>query len=117
MGGTLEMIRSPLDFRAFQAGSRSRMHPLLVVRFRPNDLDRTRFGISTGRRLGTAVVRNRVRRRLKAGLQSLVDRIERGYDVLIVARPPAAAATQAELARATEQLLRAGRLIDRVSTP
>lgn len=111
MGGTLEMIRSPLDFRAIGAGSRSRMHPLLVVRFRRNELDRTRFGISTGRRLGTAVARNRVRRRLKTVLRGLVDRIERGWDVLIVARPAAAHATQAELAEVTERLLRAGGLL------
>lgn len=111
MGGTLEMIRSPLDFRAIQAGSRSRMHPLLVVRYRRNELDRTRFGISTGRRLGTAVARNRVRRRLKAVLRGLGDRIERGWDVLIVARPPAANASQAELAGAVERLFRASGLL------
>jgi ribonuclease P protein component len=112
MGGKLEMIRSPRDFRAIGASSRSRVHPLVVVRYRRNDLDRTRFGISTGRRLGTAVARNRVRRRLKASLQVLADGIGGGWDILLVARPAAAAATQSELAAAAEQVLRAGGLME-----
>ncbi|MDP8905329.1 MAG: ribonuclease P protein component, partial [Chloroflexota bacterium] len=57
----LDMLRSRLDFAALQSDSRSRTNPLLVLRYRRNGLDRTRYGISTGRRLGGAVVRNRIR--------------------------------------------------------
>lgn len=114
MSGTLEMLRSPLDFRAIQANSRSRVHPLLVVRFRRNDLDRTRYGISTGRRLGSAVVRNRLRRRLKVLLRALAGsgRMGRGWDILLVARPAAAGASQAELGLALERLLAASGLLE-----
>ena len=37
----------------------------VIARFRRTDLETTRFGLSTGRALGGAVVRNRVRRRLR----------------------------------------------------
>ncbi len=111
MNGALEMLRSPLDFRAMQSESRSRVHPLLVVRFRRNELDRTRYGISTGRRLGPAVVRNRVRRRLRAALHQLDRQVDRGWDLLIVARPPAAAATMVELRDALDRLFRSGGLM------
>jgi ribonuclease P protein component len=112
MGGILEMLRSPLDFRALQSDSRSRVHPLLVVRFRRNELNRTRYGISTGRRLGPAVVRNRVRRRLRTILRSLNGRVARGWDVLLVARPSAAGASQAELGGALENLLKSSGLME-----
>ncbi len=112
MRGRLEMIRSPHDFRAIQAGSRSRSHPLVLLRYRRNELDRTRYGVSTARRLGSAVVRNRVRRRLKSVLRGLDGSVERGWDVLLVARPQSAAATQAELAEAIERLLRGGGLME-----
>ena len=112
MSASPEMLRSPLDFRAIQADSRSRVHPLIVLRFRRNDLDRTRFGISTGRRLGSAVERNRVRRRLRVLLRALAGRVAAGWDVLLVARPAAAAASQAELGEALERLLRTSGLME-----
>ncbi|HUG48194.1 MAG TPA: ribonuclease P protein component [Candidatus Limnocylindria bacterium] len=112
MGVALDMLRSPLAFKAIQAQSSSRVHPLLIVRFRRNDLDRTRYGISTGRRLGSAVVRNRVRRRMKSVLRVLGGRVSAGWDILLVARPPAAEATQAQLAQALDRLLRAAGLME-----
>lgn len=108
---TLEMISSAVTFKAIQTDSRSCAHPLLLLRYRRNDLDRTRFGISTGRRVGSAVVRNRVRRRLRTALRRQLPVIERGWDVLIVARPQAASATQAELESALHRLLRAAGML------
>ena len=103
--GALEMLRSPADFRQINAQSRSRSHATLLLRFRRNDLGQTRFGISTGKRVGSAVVRNRVRRRLRTILRRLTNEIEPGWDILLVARPAAATATQAELDAALTGLL------------
>jgi ribonuclease P protein component len=107
----LDMLRSAVAFRAIQTDSRSRSHPLLLLRYRRNDLEQTRFGISTGRRLGSAVVRNRQRRRLRSILRSLAPGLAAGYDVLLVLRPAAADASQAELEPAVAGLLRAAGLI------
>jgi ribonuclease P protein component len=110
MAEVVSMLRARIDFDAF-ADSRSRSEPLLVVRYRRNDLDVTRFGISTSRRLGSAVVRNRVRRRLRSILRDLLTRLEPGWDVLLVVRPPAAIASQADLDGAVRRLFgRAGLL-------
>jgi ribonuclease P protein component len=111
VGGSLAMLRSPLDFAALQSAGKSRAHPLLLVRYRRNDLERTRYGISTGRRLGSAVVRNRVRRRLRSVLRQLDVRVVPGWDILIVARPAASTASQAELLAVVERLLRSGALL------
>jgi ribonuclease P protein component len=104
--GSLIMLRSRLDFAALQADARSRIDPLLVLRYRPNGLDRTRYGISTSRRTGSAVVRNRIRRRLRTLLAALAGRVTGGWDVLVIARPPAAQASQAQLGEVLERLLR-----------
>jgi ribonuclease P protein component len=108
---SLPMLRSRLDFAALQTDARSRLDPLLVLRYRPNGLDQTRFGISTGRRTGTAVVRNTIRRRLRRVIVGLLAVIDPGWDVLIIARPLAAQSTQAELATVFERLLRKAGLI------
>ena len=111
--GSLDMIRSAVDFRAMQANSRSRTHPLLLLRYRRNELDRTRYGISTGRRIGTAVVRNTVRRRIREIVRRC-DALLRapgepasGRDILIVARPASAQASFADLQASLLSLLRA----------
>lgn len=107
---SLDMLRSAADFQLLQADSRSRAHPLLLLRYRRNELERTRYGISTGRRIGTAVVRNTVRRRLRSVLRRVDPQVERGWDVLLITRPLAAQAAQSDLEVAVERLLHAARL-------
>ncbi len=105
------MLRSAVAFRAIQTDSRSRSHPLLLLRYRGNGLERTRFGISTSRRLGSAVVRNRQRRRLRTILRAIAPGVVPGFDVLLALRPGAAAASQAELEPAVAGLMRAAGLL------
>ncbi len=112
---SLEMIRSPADFAALQRGGRSRAHPLLLLRYRRNDLDSTRYGISTARRIGGAVVRNRLRRQLRAILREVGQRVEPGWDVLIVVRSAAAGVRQLELEAALMRLLAVAGLLPAVS--
>ena len=81
----------------------------MVVRFVPNARDYDRFGISTGRRLGGAVRRNRVRRRLREILRHAPNQTGHGWDILIVVRPAAADASFVELKAATERLVGAVR--------
>ena len=112
----LEMLRSTADFQKIQSQSRSRAHPLLLLRYRRNGLDRTRYGISTGRRVGSAVVRNAVRRRLRTVLRQLDPGVAPGWDVLLVLRPAAAGVTQAELDQALRQLFRGGGILASAET-
>ncbi len=77
----------------------------MVVRFVPNDRDHDRYGISTGRRLGGAVRRNRVRRLVREVLRAAPNDSGYGWDILIVARPAAVDASFAEVRSALERLL------------
>jgi ribonuclease P protein component len=77
----------------------------MVVRFVANGRDHDRFGISTGRRLGGAVRRNRVRRRVREILRQVPNDTGHGWDILIVARPAAVDASFGELRSALQRLL------------
>jgi ribonuclease P protein component len=110
MGG-LEMLRSVVDFRQINAQSRSRANPALLMRYRRNDLGMTRYGISTGKRIGSAVVRNKVRRRLRTILRRVGADVEPGWDILLVARAAAATTSQAELDSALTGLLASAGLL------
>lgn len=109
--GAPEMLRSVADFKQIHGQSRSRAHPTLLMRYRRNELDRTRYGISTGRRVGSAVVRNTVRRRLRAILRRLEGQVAVGWDILLVARPAAAQASQAELDEALVRMMSSAGLL------
>jgi ribonuclease P protein component len=104
----LVMLSRPEDFAALQGEGTVRSHPLLVVRARRTDLEETRFGLSTGRKLGGAVVRNRVRRRLREALRVMAPSFQPGWDVLIIARPPVIEADYHTIAGALQSLLRRG---------
>jgi ribonuclease P protein component len=101
----IEMLTRPADFATLQRAGSVRGDRHLTVRVVRNGLDCTRFGFSTSRKLGTAVVRNRARRRLRAIVRGATPRLERGWDVLVVARPPCARASYQELAGSIERLL------------
>ena len=102
------MLSRPKDFTALQNEGTVRSHPLLVVRVRRTDLEVTRFGLSTGRKLGGAVVRNRVRRRLREVLRVMAPSFQPGWDVLIIARPALVEADQSALVGALRRVLRLG---------
>ena len=104
----LVMLSRPQDFAAVQGSGTSRSHPLFSARFLRTDLETTRFGLSTGRKLGGAVVRNRVRRRLRETLRVMAPSFQPGWDVLIIARPAIVGADQEALAGALRRLLQRG---------
>jgi ribonuclease P protein component len=81
------MLSRPQDFAALQERGTMRSHPLLAARILRTDLEMTRFGLATGRVLGSAVVRNRIRRRIREVLRALEADIQPGWDVLLIARP------------------------------
>ncbi|HVL53538.1 MAG TPA: ribonuclease P protein component [Vitreimonas sp.] len=99
------MLSHPQHFSAIQERGTSRSHPLLTVRLLRTDLDTTRFGLATGRRLGGAVVRNRVRRRLREALRVMAPSFQPGWDVLIIARPALVEADHDALVGALRRLL------------
>lgn len=99
------MLRSKEDFARLSARGRTRTDRLLVVHFVANAHEHDRYGISTGRRLGGAVVRNRVRRRIREILRSAPHATSQGWDILVVARPASTSASFDELRAALERLL------------
>ncbi len=70
---------------------------LLVLYARRNRLGINRIGITTGKKLGHAVVRNRVRRRLREVYRLNEAAFQPGWDIVVVARSKAVTADFAGL--------------------
>lgn len=104
----LVMLSRPQEFAAIGGSGTNRSHPFFTARFLRTDLETTRFGLSTGRKLGGAVVRNRVRRRLREALRAMAPSFQPGWDVLIIARPAIVEADHDALVGALRRLLARG---------
>ena len=81
----------PAEFeRVRQEGRAERGKLLIIGVLAVPDLNRVRAGFVTSKRLGGAVVRNRVRRRLRAVVRKHQHGLCNGLWVVTIARPPAA---------------------------
>ena len=117
-GGRLrrvQRLRSPRDFQRVRAQGRRVSGAVLLLgyaaRSEPDNAGLTRIGFSVSRRVGGAVVRNRVKRRLREVIRRKLARIAPGYDLVITARPGAADARMETLEQDVEVLLARARLL------
>ena len=79
-----------LDFqRVYKQGQR-RSASLCTVFYRPNGLAETRLGITVPRRLGTAVLRNRIKRRIREVFRLHRRELPGGWDIVLNPRPAVA---------------------------
>lgn len=109
------MLSRLQDFSAIQDRGATRSTSLMAARFLRTDLETTRFGLATGRRIGGAVVRNRVRRRLREALRTLQASFRPGWDVLIIVRPAIVEADHAALVGSLRRTLERGGVLGGVS--
>jgi ribonuclease P protein component len=98
------------DFQRVRQKGKSWANRLIVLCALPNDLQHSRFGFAASKRIGKAVVRNRVRRRMREAVRLRRALIAEGWDVVLIARPAIRRATYAEIAWAIEDLLRRANL-------
>src|SRR5262245_59302121 len=100
-------IRRSREFRQIAETGRRRSSGAFVVLVRPSEKRaRARLGITASRRVGGAVVRNRVKRRIREWFRRAGQMQLAGLDVVIIARASAAAlgpqATFDELSRVAQ---------------
>jgi len=76
-------------------------------------LQPTRTGISISLKVSKrAVVRNRIKRQIRAALRQLLPRLKFGWDLVIVVRPIAQECNYAEILQELEQLLVEAEVLD-----
>ena len=102
----MERLRKRSDFLAAATGGKVPTAGFVLQARARAESGPVRIGFTVSRKVGNAVERNRVRRRLRTLLRErLRTAIGPGWDVLVIARPAAAEATYSELAAAIDGLL------------
>ena len=86
----------------------SAVNRLLVIRYLENGLDHSRFAFVVSKRIGNAVARNRVKRRLREVVRTRP--LAGGWDAVLIARRGIEQASFREVNRAVWNLLRRSRI-------
>jgi len=108
MGGEQSITRRNQYAVVYDKGD-TRVDSLIVMKSLLNGLSLSRYGFSVSRRVGKAVTRNRVRRRLREILRQA--HLKPGWDIIFIARPAAGSAGYAALRASVLALLSRGQLL------
>jgi ribonuclease P protein component len=101
-------LTKPEQYARVYNGGSSWVNNLLVLKALPNGLTMSKYGFSVSKRVGKAVVRNKVKRLLREILR--VTRLKPGWDIVIIVRPAAGSTDYVKLKQSVTDLLSRARL-------
>lgn len=79
-------IKDNRVYRQLYSKARSQALPCVVVYWRKNKLNVNRLGLTSAKKIGTAVQRNRARRVMREAYRLIEPDLETGFDIILVAR-------------------------------
>ncbi len=77
-------LRSNMEFKKVYSGGKSYWNRNLILYVKKNNLDYPRIGYSITKKIGNAVIRNNVRRRMKEINRISFNRINGNYDLIFI---------------------------------
>ena len=115
----INRLRYPQDFKSVYNRGLHRKTPHLTLRalyccspkteaskLKSHNGQPTRIGISISQKVSKrAVVRNRIKRQIRAALRQLLPRLSSGWDVVVIVKPQAVECNSGEFLQELEQLL------------
>lgn len=81
-----ETLKNSRDFTAVYQKGKSLANRYLVMYVKKNDRQKNRFGISVSKKVGNSVIRHRVTRLIRESVRLHDEKIEQGYDIVLIAR-------------------------------
>ena len=95
-------IKKNEEFKLIYRSGRSCANDSLIMYVLKNDdlTDSNRIGISASKKIGNSVIRHRIARVLRECFRLHRDRLKSGYDIVVIARQPAAAMGYEDMSRA-----------------
>ena len=99
--------------KVYRHGKSTANHQFVLYYKAQPQQDFFRLGVSVSKKLGNAVVRNRIRRLLKEIVRLHAARIPGGYDLILIARKPAAEMSYLEMEKSVLHVLKRASLLAR----
>jgi ribonuclease P protein component len=108
--GAIEYITKPEQYTHVYSTGKSWHSAPVVLKAVPNGLPQTRYGYSVSKKVGKAVVRNRVKRLLREITR--LTPVKPGWDIVLIARSAAAGGKYADLQRSVTDLLARSKILE-----
>lgn len=105
-------LRRSNDFQRVRRIGKFYASPFMALAFLRNELDHARFGFVVSKHLGTAVQRNKIKRRLREVTRLRAARIKPGFDLIFIAKPAINRASYIEIEQFVEDLLKRSDLLE-----
>jgi len=110
------------DFKRVRRFGKSYAHPLIVLIVQRSDQPHIRVGVAVGRKVGTAVIRNRAKRLPREAMRPLIPNIglqhditnqdnASGLDMILIARAGLSTASLDDTRRALQNLLQRAQIL------
>jgi len=110
------------DFKRVRRFGKSYAHPLVVLIVQRSDQPHIRVGVAAGRKVGTAVIRNRAKRLLREAMRPLIPNIglqhdtvnqgnASGLDMILIARAGLSTASLGDTRWALQNLLQRAQIL------
>lgn len=106
----MKSLKKNRDFKKVYSRGKSLATYNLVLYYYPNHISENRVGFSISKKIGKAVIRNRIKRRLKEIIR-LKKNLKTGYDLIFIARKPIAKRDYHQLLGDVNKLLNKAKLV------
>jgi ribonuclease P protein component len=104
-------LRKNLEFKKVYSGGKNYWNRNLTLYKKKNNLQETRFGITITKKVGKAVIRNKIRRRIKEIYRKNLYRIKSGYDLIIIPKQNVVDISYKELESAMIHILKISNML------
>ena len=98
-----QRIRRPAEFRSVLARGNRVSNTHMNVVATSNNRSRSRIGLSVSKRVGSAVTRNLIKRRIQTAFANICN--GGGWDLVVIAKPPSSSVSYGELYAGIESLI------------
>lgn len=110
----MDRLKRPQDFSLVYNQGKPRFGRFVVISVLPTNRQVSRVGFAVSKKLGNAVARNKIKRRLRAIMYNLSPQINSGFDFIIGAKRSCVNATFQELERDVFHSLQGSGLLTRI---
>ena len=106
-------VKTEKDFqRVFHQGSSVANRQLVLYVYPKHDQEHFRVGLSVGKKIGNAVVRNQIKRYLRQALLELKPFIQKDIDFILIARPDIKTKSMAQIKKSMVHVMNLAEIID-----
>lgn len=108
-------LRKNMEFKKVYKSGKNYWNRNLIVYVRRNGTDKTRIGISITKKVGNAVVRNKLKRRIREVSRVYLPNLRKGYDLIFIPKKNAVDLSFAELESAIMHIYRISGITEKVN--